>query len=590
MKATKRVLAFLLAMAMFLGASPAVAASSDPLARPPLADYVRLPGDYSLADLPARWDARDYGWVTPIRRQVGEICWSYAGIAAVETAALRQGYGPLDLSETYYGYYQASDPYYMSDYSTADGKLLPYLSGSGAYTVFHGLSRRFGPVTEAQFPEGRWDAIDPALLHIPPCLAVQGYIIVPGMNQLQHKYCPAEVLISIAKRAIMECGAMAIKVPDHAICAVGWDDNFYTAGETGAFICKNSWGEERDLYDYTTINGYVYLPYSVLTDWPQSGMCAVTRIDSADHYDHAVFASQTAPGNYDGTWITGSTVQDTRVFETGNAAQILRAMSFHLEYFLATREINASYEVYVQPDCKGQPDMDKAILAATGKVNNFGFYTIDFAQPFPIAANSRYAITLKYTNCEATNVTFDNFFSIAAYTDDVETRRYTVTYESDRFSPPSHQQVAQGSAVSLPSSPAWSKDYEYDFLGWNTTPIAAGPLKSLKMPGQDITLYPVFREYTPEHYLYLETSGINIEYLGSVKLWASQKATWGGGNKYIQVNPQTGEVKSVRGFIKNSSAVITATAGGQTVHCTVSVKPTVQQWIMIIFLFGWIWM
>ena len=50
--------------------------------------------------LPAKWDARDEGWVSPAKdqQQTGS-CWAFAALATIETQLLRTGRGLYDLSE-----------------------------------------------------------------------------------------------------------------------------------------------------------------------------------------------------------------------------------------------------------------------------------------------------------------------------------------------------------------------------------------------------------------------------------------------------------------------------------------------------------
>jgi len=83
-----------------------------------------------------------------------------------------------------------------------------------------------------------------------------------------------------------------------------------------------------------------------------------------------------------------------------------------------------------------------------------------------------------------------------------------------------------------------------------------------------------------------------VDYRGSIQL-ASEGATgWKvtAGGSYVSVD-NSGKVTSKRSFIKTGSATIVATnAQGESVPFKVKVKPTFVQWLLIIFLFGWIWM
>ena len=82
-----------------------------------------------------------------------------------------------------------------------------------------------------------------------------------------------------------------------------------------------------------------------------------------------------------------------------------------------------------------------------------------------------------------------------------------------------------------------------------------------------------------------------LEYKASQTLSVNgEGVTWSGGNKYVSVDPQTGRITSLKNFIKTGSATITATNSAGSVSFNVKVAPSFLQWLMIIFLFGWIWM
>jgi len=54
----------------------------------------------SFSSLPTKWDSRDEGWVSRVKRQgnVGS-CWAFAACATIETQLLRAGRGEWDISE-----------------------------------------------------------------------------------------------------------------------------------------------------------------------------------------------------------------------------------------------------------------------------------------------------------------------------------------------------------------------------------------------------------------------------------------------------------------------------------------------------------
>jgi hypothetical protein len=85
---------------------------------------------------------------------------------------------------------------------------------------------------------------------------------------------------------------------------------------------------------------------------------------------------------------------------------------------------------------------------------------------------------------------------------------------------------------------------------------------------------------------------VKLAYLGAKELGGSvtgEGLTWSSGNTKSVTVDQTGKTTSVRGFCKTGSATIKVQNDAGYVEFKVKVRPTFVQWLMIVFLFGWIW-
>jgi C1A family cysteine protease len=193
----------------------------------------------SDAELPAKYDLRDVGLVTPARDQgngsAGGNCASFAVIGSLESCWLKMGFSETDLSE--------------QNLSGCHGYEWAYGAGSNPYIATAYLGRLSGPVLESQdpyntsateffcdqyepaagFPEARWmPSVDKETL--------KGLVLDYGAVYTTIYMDPA--LLNSGNHSYYYDGSVAT---NHSVLLCGWDDNYITDGGTGAWIAKNSW-------------------------------------------------------------------------------------------------------------------------------------------------------------------------------------------------------------------------------------------------------------------------------------------------------------------------------------------------------------
>ena len=214
-----------------------------------------------LADLPSKYDLRDYGLVTSIKDQGGSgACWAFTTLAAMESYLLKYENVSYDFSENnmknLMGYYG------LNGTDWADG-------GNHFMSLAY-LLRWSGPIDEALDPFDDTSHSSKSNLNLTK--HVQDVLYIPvRLNYLD---------IDQIKAALMKYGALyttihaddtfqyvpdyyldVISVSNHAVTIIGWDDN-YSADNfvvkppgDGAFLIKNSWGTN---YGH---EGYWYISY-----------------------------------------------------------------------------------------------------------------------------------------------------------------------------------------------------------------------------------------------------------------------------------------------------------------------------------------
>jgi C1A family cysteine protease len=355
------------------------------------------------AELPEYFDLRDVGgmnYVTSVKSQQGGTCWTHGVMASIESNLLMTGLwedmgeaGEPNLAEYHLDWWNGFNDFYNADMDPP--------GGSGGLTVHEGGDYL---VTTAYLSRG-----DGAVRDIDG----QSYAVPPAYQSSDfHYYYPANVhwhtggddLASLdgIKTAIMENGAIATcytvksafmqnyiqyqppgteDLPNHAVTIIGWDDNLITqAPEPGAWICKNSWGENWG-YD-----GFFYISYWDKWCGREPFMGAVSFINT-QFMDYEHFYYHDYHGWRD-TYTEPGMVMNA--FEAqGN--HYITAVSFFtgadsVEY---TASFFGSFSGGTLQDPRGTQN---------GSCVTRGFHTIELDQPFEIAQGDSVYFVMEFSH------------------------------------------------------------------------------------------------------------------------------------------------------------------------------------------------
>jgi len=207
------------------------------------------------------YDMRTNGRLTPVKSQGScGSCWAFASMGSVESQWIVSGYGEYNLSENN-----------LKNCSGFDWG--PCYQGNHFMTTAY-FARGSGPILEVD---------DPYVDDPQDCLTG----LTPNAFVLNAIYFPND--IDIIKQALLDYGGLYTMFywsdsyynsndytynytgspnENHCVVIAGWDDTKVTAGGTGAWIIKNSWGTSwgENGFFYISYNDHSILRYN--SNWP----------------------------------------------------------------------------------------------------------------------------------------------------------------------------------------------------------------------------------------------------------------------------------------------------------------------------------
>ena len=375
------------------------------------------------AALPAKYDPRNSNKLPPIRHQEGyRTCWSFASLGALETSYIAQGFGTTapDLSEFHQAWfvYKDSRPGYSYPLYNKNNSAL---NQGGNYCLAIPFLSWIGPAKETDLPyssatysgygSDNASTNDSKIANIVPKNKLPEDYAHPLM--LREAYELGRVsannrtnMQNIIKTLITNYGAVTISYEhkgnglgnnsyyypsnthNHAVVAVGWDDNYsrdnftgsYKPNSNGAWLVRNSWGTSW------ADKGYFWMSYEQFLLTTATFIAGNNSDSNSYGYGHD---SRAADNSISYNWAAN-------VFRT-NQAEELKEISFH------TRDNNIEYEIYVNNHGTKQPAtpgiLGKAI--ASGKMPYAGYHTITLTNPIQFNAGEYFSIIVKLSSSAA---------------------------------------------------------------------------------------------------------------------------------------------------------------------------------------------
>ncbi|NLO46168.1 MAG: hypothetical protein GX107_06690 [Clostridiales bacterium] len=544
--------------------------------------------------LPSKYDLRDTGRVTSVKDQgITGTCWAFGALAACESSLITKGLADvnINLSEDHLIWFTGRRGWRTGDgisFSVEkDDNSAVYMSGGYWNTPVATLISWSGAALEAAYPFNGYN-IKANGNHAESKRFISDFHL-QDVNVLSLSNDAVSERSEDIKKAIINGGAVTVNFffsekhfnggtgacyqnlmnsSNHEVSITGWDDNFSISHFSsnarppadGAWLCKNSWsGDYGD-------GGYIWLSYY---DTSISKVVSY-NVESADNYDTVY--------QYDGyiPWLNNFAFEGFKTSKMANVFTASGSESLDAVGFYTTQE-DVSYTVDIYKPASGaSPESGTPRALAAGTLPYSGYHTIKLDTAVALLYGEKFSVVITLTaNSTRAKEVFLPFEGEVWQWGNNSDKVYYTSNLGESF-------------LYHPSEKRW--------LDCGATAVKQGKGHSL-LNNACVKAYTSYDEGSvPPENVKLLTKSLTVNYKSSFKITdvsvtpasATNKGLfWGTSDIHTAVVDNDGNV-----FAKSRG---TATICVETVDgayrdtCEIKVKYSFAQWLIVIFLFGWLW-
>ncbi len=404
-------------------------------------DKLVFPEGTDLVSLPDKYDPRTNNIITSVKSQKPfGLCWIYAANAMLETFVSKNYGSQFDVSELHGAVFRSKiinkyidEPgYYVNPYDDAGD-----INHAAQYFTnwnepIYSNYKWHSVIDDKLYPKEKFHIID-NINHVSNTLTDEQVIIDDSFEKSDSLFCVTGAKYipndeTSIKSAINAYGAVYLKInydndyknidknydyalynnknkilnqPNHAVCVIGWDDNYsknnFKKGiqpqNDGAWLVKNSYGSSR------FNSGYIWISYEDTSISYYKNDFVITDVQKADDseymlsYDILTLCHKKDDPKSRTDIVTDKGVIFANVFDVKDYIDEYSEIN-KVMFYLAVKD--CSYNIRIAQLENGMPkDISDLAILASGTYNGEGYTTEILSTPYKFASNSKCAVFIE---------------------------------------------------------------------------------------------------------------------------------------------------------------------------------------------------